>query len=97
LINRGSRSGKAVLAYGVKRHHLAKLVGERSAGAVRAGGIFCLDDGALLYLAASAVRLDGEVLEGKGVAADRDVPFDTRHAAGRDRQLEAALDALAAL
>jgi carboxyl-terminal processing protease len=96
LMNGGSRSGKEVIAYGAKKHRLAKLVGERTGGAVVAGGIFCLDDGALLYLASSAVSIDGEVLEGKGVEPDVAVPFDLRYAAGRDRQLEAALDELAA-
>jgi carboxyl-terminal processing protease len=96
LINGGSRSGKEVIAYGVKKHHLAKLVGERTGGAVVAGGIYCLDDGALLYLASSAVTIDGEVLEGKGVEPDLTVAFDVRYAAGRDRQLEAALDQLVA-
>jgi carboxyl-terminal processing protease len=96
LINGGSRSGKEAIAYGVKKHRLAKLVGERTAGAVVAGGIFCLGDGAVLYLAGSAVTLDGEVVEGKGVEPDVAVPFDLRYAAGRDRQLEAALDLLGA-
>jgi hypothetical protein len=36
------------------------------------------------------------VLEGKGVEPDVAVAFDVRHAAGRDRQLEAALDQLVA-
>jgi C-terminal processing protease CtpA/Prc len=37
--------------------------------------------------------VDGEVLEAKGVPPDLAVPFDLRHAGGRDPQLEAALDA----
>jgi len=96
LINRGSRSGKELIAYGVAKHHTAKLVGERTGGAVVAGGVFCLDDGAVLYLASSAVTIDGEVLEGKGVAPDVAAPFDLRYAAGRDPQLDAALAALGA-
>jgi len=71
-------------------------VGPDVGGAVVAGGIFCLDDGALLYLASSAVSIDSEILEGKGVEPDVAVPFDLRYAAGRDRQLEAALDELVA-
>jgi len=94
LINGGSRSGKEVVAYGIKKHHLATLVGERTGGAVVAGAAYCLDDGAVLYLAVSGVTIDGEVLEGKGVAPDRGVAFDVRYAAGRDPQLAAALDAL---
>jgi carboxyl-terminal processing protease len=96
LINRGSRSGKEAIAYGIQKHRLATLVGERTGGAVLAGGIYCLDDGALLYLASSAVTIDGEVLEAKGVAPDVEVAFDLRYAAGRDRQLDAALAALGA-
>jgi len=96
LINSGSRSGKEAIAYGVKKHQFAKLVGERTGGAFVAGGIFCLDDGAVLYLASAAVTIDGDVLEGKGVAPDVAVPFDLRYAAGRDLQLEAALHALGA-
>lgn len=95
LINAGSRSGKETIAYGVKKLRLAKLIGENTAGALVAGGPFCLPDGALLYLAALKVRIDGEVLEGKGVAPDIAVPFDIRYAAGRDLQLLAALDFLA--
>jgi carboxyl-terminal processing protease len=96
LINGGSRSGKEAVAFGIRKHKLARLVGERTGGAVLAGGVFCLDDGAVLYLASSAVTVDGEVLEGKGVAPDLAVPFDLRHAAGKDKQLEAALAALGA-
>jgi carboxyl-terminal processing protease len=96
LINRGSRSGKEAIAYGVKKHHLATLVGERTGAAVVAGGIFCLDDGAVLYLASAAVTIDGEVLEGKGVEPDLAVAFDLRYAAGHDPQLDAALAALGA-
>jgi carboxyl-terminal processing protease len=92
LINGGSRSGKEVVAYGVKKWKLATLVGERTAGAVLAGGIYCLDDGGLLYLASGGVTVDGEVLEGKGVEPDVRVAFDLRYAAGKDPQLEAALD-----
>ena len=94
LINGGSRSGKEVIAYGAKKHGLARLVGEKTAGAVLPGTPFCLDDGALLYLAVASNTVDGESLEGRGVAPDVTVPFDVRHAAGRDPQLEAAVSEL---
>ncbi len=94
LINGGTRSGKEVIAYGAKKHHLARLVGERTAGAVMAGTPFCLSDGSLLLLAAADVKIDGERLEGRGVAPDIEVPFDIRFAAGRDPQLQRALDVL---
>lgn len=94
LINDGSHSGKEVVAYGIKKHHLARLVGERTGGAVLAGSAYCLSDGSAMYLASGAVTIDGEIVEGVGVAPDIAVPFDLRYAAGRDRQLDAALAAL---
>jgi carboxyl-terminal processing protease len=95
LVNAGSRSGKEGIAHAVKEHHLATLMGERTGGSVLPGSIFCLDDGAVLYLAVGSLTVDGERLEGRGVTPDREVPFDVRYAAGRDPQLEAAIDALA--
>jgi carboxyl-terminal processing protease len=94
LINGGTRSGKETVAYFAKKHHLARLVGERTAGAVVAGGPLCLSDGSLLMLAQSDVRVDGERLEGVGVAPDIETPFDFRYAAGNDVQLARALDVL---
>jgi carboxyl-terminal processing protease len=94
LINGGTRSGKETVACGAKKHRLARLVGERTAGAVVFGGPFCLSDGSLLLLAQSDGRVDGERLEGVGVAPDIEVPFDFRYAAGNDLQLVRALDAL---
>ncbi len=94
LVNGGTRSGKETIAYGAKKHRMARLVGERTAGAYLGGGPSCLSDGALLVLAMSEGRVDGERLEGRGVAPDIEVPFDFRYAAGEDRQLARALDLL---
>jgi carboxyl-terminal processing protease len=94
LVNGGTRSGKETIAYGAKKHHLARLVGQRTAGAYTFGRPFCLSDGSLLLLAVSDARVDGERLEGRGVAPDLEVPFDFRYAAGKDAQLERALDVL---
>jgi carboxyl-terminal processing protease len=94
LINGGSRSGKEPIAYGAQKHKLATLVGERTAGAVTFGRPSCLSDGSLLYVAAADALVDGERLEGRGVAPDVEVPFDFRYAAGKDPQLERALDLL---
>jgi len=96
LVNGGSRSGKEAFAYGAKKHHLARLVGERTAGGVLFGTPICLSDGALLWLAVMDAKVDGERLEGVGVEPDVPVPFDLRYAAGVDPQLERALDLLAA-
>ena len=94
LVNGGSRSGKEGIAHAVKEHHLATLVGERTAGSVLPGALFCLEDGAILYLAVGSLTVNGEKLEGRGVTPDRRVPFDVRYAGGRDPQLEAAIDTL---
>jgi carboxyl-terminal processing protease len=46
-------------------------------------------------LAVSDVRVDGERLEGRGVVPDVKAPFALPYAAGRDPQLDAALEKLA--
>lgn len=94
LVNGGTRSGKETIAYGAKKHRMARLVGERTSGAYLAGGASCLRDGSLLVIAVSDARVDGERLEGRGVAPDIEVPFDFRYAAGRDPQLDRALEVL---
>ena len=91
LINGGSRSGKEMVAYSLKKHKRAHLIGERTAGAVVAGKAILLSDRSFLYLAAMDVRIDGERLEGKGVEPDIVVPDSFPFANGKDPQFEAAL------
>jgi carboxyl-terminal processing protease len=97
LINGGSRSGKEAVAAAMKRHRLATLVGSRTTGAVVGGRCFPLADESLLYLAVSDVRVDGERLEGVGVAPDITVPDRLLFSDGRDPQLEKALEVAAQL
>jgi carboxyl-terminal processing protease len=94
LVDEGTRSGKEVVTYGLKRHGL-RVIGTRTAGALLAGRGFLLSDGSLLVLAVSDVRVEGERLEGRGVMPDVVVPFRLPYAAGHDPQLEAALAELA--
>jgi carboxyl-terminal processing protease len=96
LINGGSRSGKEIVAYVLKEHHQAVLVGERTAGAVMTGRVFALSDGSLLYLAVAEVLVDGQRLEGTGVAPDIEVRDSLEFAQGKDPQLERALAVAAA-
>ena len=91
LVNQGSRSGKEILAYGFRQFHVGKIVGSKTAGAVLAGRAYIMQDGSLLYLAVADVLVDGQHLEGKGVAPDVDVPFTLPYAQGRDPQKEAAI------
>ncbi|HET6223582.1 MAG TPA: hypothetical protein VFE11_15520, partial [Dongiaceae bacterium] len=71
-----------------------EVIGTRTAGALLAGRAFLLSDGSLLLLAVSDVSVDGERLEGRGVEPTIDVPFDIPYAAGRDPQLDKAVEAL---
>ncbi len=95
LINGGTRSGKEVLAYGFKEYRLGELVGVRTEGAVLAATAFLIGDEGLLLLAVEDVLVDGQRLEGVGVAPTIEVPFDLRYAAGSDPQLERAVQILA--
>lgn len=94
LIDGGTRSGKEVVARALQRHKRAKLVGERTAGAVVAGQPNLLADDSLLFLAVEDILADGERLEGVGVKPDVQVPAGLEYAEGRDPQLERALDLL---
>ena len=46
-------------------------------------------------LAVDNAAVDGERIEGKGVAPTIEVPFDIRYAAGKDPQLDKAVELLA--
>lgn len=94
LINGGSRSGKEVLAYGFKKYQVGEVIGTRTAGALLAGRAFLLNDDSLLLLAVADVEVDGERLEGAGVTPTIEVPFPLEYAAGRDPQLDKAVEVL---
>ncbi len=97
LIDGGTRSGKEILAWAIKRHGVGTLVGERTAGAVVGGSPIVMADGSVLYLAVRRALVDGEVLEGVGVAPDVEVGFTLEYAAGRDPQLARAVEVAAGL
>lgn len=94
LIDEGSRSGKEVLAYAFKKHHVGILVGHKTAGMVLAGICRPLADGSVLYLAVQNVLVDGESLEGVGVEPDVKVERNLPYSEGKDKQVEAAVRAL---
>lgn len=94
LVNKASRSGKEILAFGARKFHLATVIGERTAGAVVGGSLFPLSNGDLLYLAVRSSEIDGVNLEGVGVAPDIEVPMDIRYSRGKDPQLMRAIDHL---
>ncbi len=94
LVNRGTRSGKEILAYGFKKYSVGEVIGTRTAGAVLAGRAFLLSDGSLLFLAVADVLVDGQRLEGIGVVPTIEVPFVVEYAQGKDPQLERAIEVL---
>ena len=91
IIDEGSRSGMEILAHGLKQAGVP-LIGTKTAGAVVAGRAFRLTDNSLLLLAVADVRVDGERLEGAGVAPDIEVPYALPYAAGADPQLDRAVE-----
>ena len=83
-----------MLAYGFKQYHLGEIIGTQTAGAVLAASAFLMDNGDLLLLAVADVTIDGQRLEGVGVSPTIEVPFDPIYAAGRDPQLDRAVQVL---
>jgi carboxyl-terminal processing protease len=94
LINGGSRSGKEVLAYGFKKYKVGEVIGTRTAGALLAGRAYLLRDHSLLLLAVNDVAVDGERLERVGVDPTIEVPFPLEYAAGKDPQIDKAVEVL---
>jgi carboxyl-terminal processing protease len=96
LIDSATLSAGEIFAGGLQESGRALLVGERSAGATLPSVAKPLPTGAILqYAFADFVTSNGHVLEGSGVLPDIPVKLDRRSLlAGRDPQLEAALDAI---
>jgi len=93
LVNGGTRSGKEVLAYGFKKYQLGEVIGTQTEGAVLAATAFLVGQG-LLLLAVDDVQVDGERLEGVGVAPTIEV--QPASGGGDDPQLNRAVALLSA-
>lgn len=97
LVDSSSASAAEIFSHVMQFHHRAVVVGRRTAGAVIVAREYPLSDGGRLQVATEDYRgLDGKRLEGNGVKPDVEVELklaDLR--AGRDRDIEAALQALA--
>jgi carboxyl-terminal processing protease len=93
LINEGTRSGKESLAYQFRQGDRATVVGTTTAGAFTAGRGLLTDPAQpyFLFLASAEPRLDGQVIEGVGVAPHVAVPYRVT-ADGDDPQLARALE-----
>lgn len=88
LINGGSRSGKEMLAYSLKKTKRALLIGEKTAGYFLGGRLFSINDRTALYLAVSDCKVDGVRLEANGVAPNIEIHNDKK--TDHDKQLEVA-------
>ena len=93
LVNGGTRSGKEILAYGFKKYRLGEVIGTRTEGAVLAATAFLIGGG-LLLLAVEDVHVDGERLEGVGVAPTIEVQADPDSMDRSDPQLNRAIAVL---
>lgn len=91
IIDEGTRSAQEMFAF-LMRKQGAELVGAQTPGAVLATRAYVLPDDSLMVLPISEVRIDGELLEGKGVTPDLAVDFWLPYAAGKDPQKDAAFD-----
>lgn len=95
LVNKFTRSGKELLAFGAKKYRLATVIGEKTAGHTLGGRLFPLSNGDLVFLAVQSCTIDGVNLEGIGIEPDITVPFDIRYCGGDDAQLDKAVEFLA--
>jgi len=93
LVNGGTRSGKEILAYGFKKYRLGEVIGTRTEGAVLAATAYLIGGG-LLLLAVQDVHVDGERLEGVGVAPTIEVQADPDSMDRSDPQLNRAIAVL---
>lgn len=95
LIDRHTRSTGELFVHAYKRERQGLLVGTPTAGAVSAARAFAMPGGNLLYVAVSGLEIDGEVLEGPGVAPDIEVARPVPYAQGADPVLATAVEVLA--
>jgi carboxyl-terminal processing protease len=92
LIDRRTRSTAELFVHAYKRERLGPMFGTRTAGAVSGGAAFIMPGNNLLYLAVSGLEIDGEVLEGPGVAPDREIARPVPYSGGADPVLDAAVE-----
>ncbi len=95
LIDHRTRSTGELFVHAYKRERQGPLIGTRTAGAVSAGWAVPMPGDALLHVATTGLEVDGEILEGIGVAPDIEVTRPVAYANGGDPVLDAAVDTLA--
>lgn len=96
LVNEGVRSGKEALAYQFKKSKRATLIGTKTKGYFTVGRFFFTEDSRadyVLYLCHKRILLDGQEVEGIGIAPDLPLSFTT-HSERKDSQLDLAISYL---
>ena len=91
LVDDSVRSSAELLAHTIRADGYGTLVGNTTAGAVVGGSAYMMPDDSLLYVAVVDLLVDGERLEGRGVAPHIQVDRPLPYASGKDAQLERAL------
>lgn len=93
IINGGTRSAKEFFAYQIKKSRRGALVGTPTAGAFLGAAGFPISREGYLELPVVGLRLDGQRIEGEGIAPD--VAVEAADAYGPDdRQLSRAVEIL---
>ncbi|MCL2127414.1 MAG: S41 family peptidase [Treponema sp.] len=91
VIGHETRSGMEIMAYSLKNAGIP-LAGSNTRGAVLGGRAFILEDGSFLLIPALDIKVDGQRLEGTGIAPDFSVDFILEYSRGYDPQLETAIN-----
>jgi carboxyl-terminal processing protease len=94
LIDHHTRSTAELFVHAYKRERQGPLIGSRTAGAVSAARAFAMPGGNLLYLAVTGLEVDGDILEGPGVAPDIEVARPIPYSNGADPVLDTAVELL---
>jgi carboxyl-terminal processing protease len=95
LIDHHTRSTGEVFVHSYKRERQGPLIGTTTAGAVCGGSSFTMPGDNLLHVAVSGLVIDGDVIEGSGVAPDVTVRRPVPYADGADPVLDAAVALMA--
>jgi len=95
LIDHHTRSTGEVFVHSYKRERQGPLIGTTTAGAVSGGAALTMPADCLLHIAVSGLMVDGEIIEGRGVAPDITVQRPLPYSGGADPVLNAAIAELA--
>jgi carboxyl-terminal processing protease len=91
LIDHHTRSTGEVFVHSYKRERQGPLIGTTTAGAVSGGAALNMPADCLLHVAVAGLMVDGEVIEGRGVAPDITIQRPLPYSGGADPVLDAAL------